>query len=100
MIDEILKLRQWVQIGHHIPGRIRLKYSHGILSALAQFKSDEVIATLEKVKAFKSHKLNLATGSLLIEYDAQLIEPKLLDALFSDSEAEARDACDQLSNFF
>ncbi|MCG7587450.1 MULTISPECIES: HMA2 domain-containing protein [Photobacterium] len=92
-IDTALKLRRWVTVGHHIPGRVRLKYKLGILAHLATFNSSEIERALQNIPAFKNYKLNNATGSLLIEYDASIVKPHLIDALFSQSEQDAEQAC-------
>ncbi|WP_084659652.1 HMA2 domain-containing protein [Vibrio sonorensis] len=92
-VDKALSLRKWVQVGHHIPGRVRLKYTLGIVAHLARFRSNDIEQTLASIPAFKHYKLNPATGSVLIEYDEKTISPAWIDALFSGSESEAEQAC-------
>jgi hypothetical protein len=92
-IDKALKLRKWVSIGHHIPGRIRLKYKLGIIAQLARFRNKEIEQAIASVPAFKNYKINASTGSILIEYDTASIQPSTIDALFSDSVVEAEQAC-------
>ena len=92
-IDTALKLRRWLSVGHHIPGRIRLKYKLGIIAHLATFNSSEIERSLQNIPAFKNYKLNNATGSLLIEYDASIIKPHLIEAFFSESGQDAEQAC-------
>ena len=92
-INKALKLRKWVSIGHHIPGRVRLKYKLGIVAQLASYRSDEIEQALASVPAFRKYKINTATGSIVIEYDPTCIQPSTIDTLFSDSAAEAEQAC-------
>ena len=92
-IDMALKLRRMVTIAHHIPGRIRLKYKLGILAHLARFNAQEIEDGLASVPAFKSYRLNHATNSILIEYDASVVPPVVINALFSEVDAEAENAC-------
>ncbi len=92
-VDQALKLRKWVSIGHHIPGRIRLKYKLGIIAHLASYKSDAIEEALSSVTAFKNYTVNKATGSILIEYDPSAIAPSHITALFDESEANAEQAC-------
>ncbi|WP_081094942.1 MULTISPECIES: HMA2 domain-containing protein [Vibrio] len=92
-VDQALKLRKWVSIGHHIPGRVRLKYKLGIVAHLAKFRSDDIEKAISSIPAFKNYKLNNATGSIVIEYDPMTVNPKAIDALFSDSEQAAEQAC-------
>ncbi|MGL6258603.1 HMA2 domain-containing protein [Vibrio sp. WXL210] len=82
-----------MRIGHHIPGRVRLKYKLGIVAHLASYRSDDIEQAIAAIPAFKDYKLNTATGSVLIEYDAKLISPEWIDALFAQSESQAREAC-------
>lgn len=99
-IDEVLKIRRWVTIGHHIPGRIRLKYKHGIFASFAKFNSADLEAALGQVPFVESYKLNESTGSLLLEYDPSVVQPQLLDTLFSESVDEVQAACQQLASLF
>ncbi|CAG8999474.1 MAG: hypothetical protein CENE_01448 [Candidatus Celerinatantimonas neptuna] len=92
-IDMILKLRSWVRIAHHIPGRIRLKYKLGIMAHLARFNAHDIERVLDSVPAFRNYKLNSSTGSILIEYDSDLIYPQLLETLFSQDDNVAKQAC-------
>lgn len=96
-INKALKLRKWVSIGHHIPGRVRLKYKLGIVAQLASYRSDEIEQAIASVPAFKNYKINTATGSIVIEYDPSCIQPSTIDALFSDSAADAEQACYSLA---
>ncbi len=92
-VDQALKLRKWVSIGHHIPGRVRLKYKLGIVAHLARFHNDDIEKAISSIPAFKHYKVNGATGSIVIEYDPNSVSPSLIDALFSDSEQAAEQAC-------
>ena len=92
-IDTALKLRRWVTIGHHIPGRVRLKYKLGVLAHLAAFNRKDIEQALQEFPAFKQYKINNATGSLLIEYDANIVQPSLIEALFAESDQDAEQAC-------
>ncbi|MDA0149032.1 HMA2 domain-containing protein [Vibrio sp. LaRot3] len=92
-VETALKLRSWVVIGHHIPGRVRLKYKLGIVAQLAKFKTQDIERALASIPAFKNYKLNSVTGSILIEYDASLVNPEWINALFSESDLHAEQAC-------
>ncbi|MGI2029666.1 hypothetical protein ACTL6P_24590 [Endozoicomonas acroporae] len=96
-IKQALMLRRWVSIGHHFPGRIRLKYKLGILTKLAGFKAADIETVLSDIPAFKNYILNCATDSIVIDYDAEIINPQWLDELFCESEADAAQACYQIA---
>ncbi len=97
-IETALKLRRWVSIGHHIPGRIRLKYKFGLLAHFTKFSTSEIDQAIQKIPALKNYKLNSVTGSLVIEYDVKQIKPQQIEALFSESEHEAKQAYYALSD--
>ncbi|MBO0215327.1 cation transporter [Vibrio sp. Vb2880] len=92
-VDQALKLRKWVSIGHHIPGRVRLKYKLGIVAHLAKFRAGDIEQAIASIPAFKHYQLNNVTGSILIEYDAATINPQSIEALFSESDQVAEQAC-------
>ena len=91
-LDKALKLRKWVKVGHHIPGRIRLKYKLGIVAQLATYRSDEIEQSLTDFPALKQYKINKSTGSIVIEYDAELLNPASVDDLFSASDGVVEQA--------
>lgn len=97
-VKTVLKLRSWVQVAHHIPGRIRLKYKLGIIAHLARFNSDDIAKALDDIPAFRNYKLNRSTGSILIEYDPQVVQPALLEQLFSPEDSIAEQACYKLAD--
>ncbi len=92
-VDTFLKLRGWASIGHHIPGRVRLKYKLGIVAHLAKFNKGNIEQLIQEQPAFRNYKLNTATGSLVIEYDPKLVPPNLIDLIFCGSDQDAEQAC-------
>ncbi|WP_228768476.1 hypothetical protein [Shewanella sp. TC10] len=86
-------------IAHHIPGRIRLKYKLGIVSQLMQFNLQNVDDVIAQVPAFLSYKINKSTGSIVIEYDASLVTPNLVDDLFSGTDEQAEQAYFALAQY-
>ncbi|MFV0347268.1 MAG: hypothetical protein ACK5JO_01685 [Halodesulfovibrio sp.] len=75
----LAKLRRHLSIKHHIPGRLRLRFSKSVLAdpaAVAVIKAPPA-----KPKAVFKADLNLMAQSVTIEYDAQIIPPDLLNEL-------------------
>lgn len=59
-----------VQVAHYIPGRIRLTSCKLVQNqALAQ----KIEAALRELSELKSYKLNLITGSILLEYTPEAV---------------------------
>ncbi|CAM3624413.1 hypothetical protein VA7868_02481 [Vibrio aerogenes CECT 7868] len=96
-INTVLKLRNWVHIAHHIPGRIRLRYKLGIIAHLARFNANDIEKALSNIPAFRNYTLNRSTGSILIEYDPSIVDPTRLEALFSPEDMIAERACNDLA---
>ncbi|NKF49064.1 cation transporter [Shewanella sp. WXL01] len=91
-LEKVMKMRRWVVIGHHIPGRVRLKYKLGIVAQLMQFNLQNVDDVIAQIPAFRSYKLNKATGCIVIEYDANTLPLELVDDLFGESDQAAERA--------
>ncbi|QUM83029.1 cation transporter [Moritella sp. 5] len=91
-IKKALKIRRWLTLAHHIPGRIRLKYKMGIMAHLVTIKVTDIEQALADIPAFKNYKINSDTGSILIEYDAGIIKPEFINQLFSESEVDVQQA--------
>ncbi|MFT5879935.1 MAG: copper chaperone CopZ [Moritella sp.] len=96
-IKKALALRKLVGVSHHIPGRIRLNYKVGIIAHLAKLKTSEIESSLQQIPAFKRYKLNMATGSIVIEYDTSIVTPHVIEAIFSTSDSTAEQACQELA---
>lgn len=97
-VELALKLRSWVKVAHHIPGRVRLKYKLGIIAHLAHFNAHDIERFLDDIPALRHYKLNSNTGSILIEYDTGVIQPALIEELFSPDDAIAERACYDLAD--
>ncbi len=98
-IEKALKLRQWVSIQHHIPGRIRLKYKLGVVAQLAGFNHKDIERALDEIPALRSYKVNAVTNSILIEYNAEAIAPSTLENVFADELEKARCACEEIASY-
>ncbi len=94
-IDDLYQLKQWLKIKHHIPGRVRLKFSLTILTKVARF--NQFKADIEQSPLIKSYRLNLSTGSLLVEYDEQIIPPYLINELLQQEESKSQQALQLLT---
>ena len=66
-------LFQWV---HHIPGRLRLK---GSLLRGDAVRLDAVCRSLLATEGVTAVASRVVTGSVLVNYDATILQPELLD---------------------
>ncbi len=90
---DFLELRSLIKVAHHIPGRIRLKFSPDILShPAAPFLKD--LATNSEVqeklvdKGFINATPNLMARSLVLEYETSRIAPQTLDTFFNGKDID------------
>lgn len=86
MQQEVQKLRQWVSVAHHIDGRVRFKIKSGIVSYAARLKKNAIEEFVSQFPALKSYRLNLSAGSLVLEYDPEVVAPQAINDLFSDDQ--------------
>ncbi len=98
-LTKVLKMRRWVEIAHHIPGRIRLKYKVGLMAQLMQYNLKDVDDVVAQIPAFLSYKLNKSTGSIVIEYNPELISAAVINDLFGESDERATDAYHLLAEY-
>lgn len=94
--DSLMSLRRYVTIAHHIPGRIRLRFNNKLIASLGKAKLSALDDYCGPGHSLHSYSLNAATGSLLLEYDAKRLSPKLIAQLFGDDDEQAELALTEL----
>ncbi len=85
----VAKLRKYLSVKHHIPGRIRIVFDKSIMHDLEALEL--VKSAPDMPAAVKKTSVNIFSKSVVIEYDADIIPPTLLEELVnasSDVEAE------------
>lgn len=92
----LMALRRFVELAHHIPGRIRLRFTNKLVAGLSKNKLSALEELCGKDNCLRSYTLNSATGSLLLEYDAKRLPPKLLEQLFGDDDRVAEQALTEI----
>lgn len=88
----LMALRRFVEVAHHIPGRLRLRFTNRIIAGLSQSKLSSLEELCGNNNCLKNYTLNTATGSLVLEYDAKRISPALFDQLFGTDDHLAQQA--------
>lgn len=92
-LNQLLEIRSLITVAHHIPGRIRLKFSKGIITHpivqnFIALGKDQSVKDKVKEKGFISAKINFFALSLTIEYDPARIAPQVLDIFFSGKDID------------
>ncbi|WP_319777496.1 HMA2 domain-containing protein [Maridesulfovibrio sp.] len=85
---KIVELEKYLDVAHHIPGRIRVKFSPLILTrpaALAAMKEHS-----EMPDAIKDARVNMSARSVVIEYDPDDIRPELIEELIQGTDKEKK----------
>ncbi len=97
--NALAKLRRYLELKHHIPGRMRIKFDSSIRKdpqamALAQEQGDLDPSGMPGVTNIRT---NLLARSVVIEYDPTLISPQLLEELATTKDANrAAEIAEQL----
>lgn len=95
--DDLLTLRRFVEVAHHIPGRLRLRFSNKLVASLSQGKLKQLDAWCHPEGYLRRYQINSESGSVVLEYDASAISPQILNQLFGHDGAQAEQALAQLA---
>ena len=97
-IQEMLELRRFITVAHHVPGRIRFKIDPAVRS---HPKAMALAALADKGDGAFRARLNVLARSLVLEYDPDRIDPRLVEGVFTeDDPQEAAALADELSAAF
>lgn len=94
---DLLTLRRFVEVAHHIPGRLRLRFSNKLIASLSQSKLKQLDAYCHPEGYLRRCEINSDTGSVVLEYDAAAIRPQILNQLFGHDGEQAQQALAQLA---
>lgn len=75
----LMALREYLSVAHHVPGRIRLKFSMGLLKDKDALKLISEFENSPVPPAVKDARINKMARSVVIEYDKNVIDPAKLD---------------------
>jgi hypothetical protein len=94
--QELLRLRRYLSIKHHIKGRLRLAFAPEIVRWVPGAQLGRLQEFLGGIAGVLEVRLNLAARSAVLGYDPVRIPPELLSALIEGSETEAAEALQRL----
>jgi hypothetical protein len=91
--ETIEPYRPFIKVAHHIPGRIRLKAGLGILKVLKKKDLPSIGEVegiikdiLDQINGVGEVRLNPKAGTIIIEYDSDLIHQHIFVDLFTGSD--------------
>ncbi len=83
----LVRLRTFLTIKHHIPGRMRIRFDTGLLQnadaqqVLRQVEAARAEGCAKLPRGVSSAEVNPLARSVTVEYDPAVVAPELLEAL-------------------
>ncbi len=86
--DYLIPLLEEAEIAHHIPGRIRLRFNHSILTRLPKVNGieKEIQKIVNQIEAIKNIRLNLFAGSVVVQYDTDIFPPDFWQEVVTEKD--------------
>ena len=86
--DYLIPLLEEAEIAHHIPGRIRLRFNHSILTKLPKLNGieKEIQKIVNQIEAIKNIRLNLFAGSVVVQYDTDILPPDFWQEVVAEKD--------------
>ena len=88
--DYLIPLLEEAEIAHHIPGRIRLRFNHSIVTRLPKVNGIEKVIQrmVNQIEAIKDIRLNLYAGSVVVQYDTDILSPDFWQEVVGEKDVE------------
>ncbi len=88
--DYLIPLLEEAEIAHHIPGRIRLKFNHSIVTKLPKLNGieKEIQKIANQIEAIKDIRLNLFAGSVVVQYDTDILSHDFWQEVVAEKDVE------------
>jgi len=86
-LGELISLRDGLTVAHHVPGRLRIRFS---LKLLTDPRAHRLLAASNggaSVPGLRGFRLNAPARSVIIEYDPALISPDRLEEALGTRDA-------------
>ncbi|WP_027721787.1 hypothetical protein [Maridesulfovibrio zosterae] len=85
---KIVDLEKYLDVAHHVPGRIRVKFSPLILTKPAAICAMREHSELPA--AIFNARVNMAARSVVIEYDSEAILPDVIEELIQGTDKKKK----------
>lgn len=85
---ELVALRDCLDVAHHVPGRIRIRFSLALLARPEAKKLMDLSDNGRCVPGFRGMRLNAAARSVVIEYDPAVIAPQKLEEVLTTNDQD------------
>ncbi|MBS3799445.1 MAG: cation transporter [Thioalkalivibrio sp.] len=95
-LDVLLELRGYVQIAHHVRGRVRLRINYARAHKIGREDRERIGEALRSIPGINAVRMNLAAGSVVIEYAPAKIAPDSWDIVLLGDPQSARERLDTI----
>lgn len=95
--NELLQLRRYIAIKHHVTGRIRFVFSPRLLERVPRAETGRLRELMSGIQGVREVRLNLPARSVVVHYDPIRIPPRLLADLIEGDEKAAAQALKTLT---
>ena len=85
---KLVDLEKYLDVAHHVPGRIRVKFSPLILTKPAALSAMREHSELPA--AITSARVNMAARSVVIEYNPDAILPDVIEELINGVDKDKK----------
>lgn len=96
-VEEILRLRPYLRIVHHVHGRIRVRLSAAALGTAHRGHLAAFRRFIENLDGVRHLRLSEATLSAVVDYDRRGLPPELWDRLIDGPDEAVRSAFEALT---
>jgi len=95
VIQTLLDIVPYLEIAHHIPGRIRLRIS---FSGIGSLQGVDLGDQVNQIPGILSTRVNALALSAVVEYDPERLDPGLWEALagLKDRPEQTKEVVDHL----
>ena len=95
--SELLELRRYLSIKHHVKGRLRVVFSPALLERVPRVEPGRVQGLLSDMPGVREVRFNLPARSAVVNYDPAQIPPRVLVDLIEGDDSEAAEALERLT---
>ncbi|ADD68898.1 conserved hypothetical protein [Denitrovibrio acetiphilus DSM 12809] len=85
MTEDLLNLKKYISVVHHVDGRIRLKVNPAIMKDPLSKKLGEISGSLPGVL---DKRINMMAKSVVLRYDPSVVPPQDMQALLGSPDIE------------
>lgn len=96
-VENLFKARDFVELKNISGNRIELTFKNPVIAMLARGKVQEIANQCSPDSAF--HSCELTGSDLILKYNPELVNERLLSEVFVGSATRAKDAAKELADY-